>query len=201
MPAVALTDHGNLFAMVKFHREAEKRGVKPVIGAISGSPTAASVPSPLLRCLRRTTRFPEPHAARVAELPGRPGTRPALLAREWLDAATTSGLIALSGGPGRRRPRAAGGPPAKPVRSSRAGRSSSATGTTSRSSVPAGRARKRTSQECRARRRPRAPVVATNDVRFLAAMSSRRTRHVSASAEAIDSMTRGGRGHTRQSNT
>src|ERR671910_3495609 len=33
MPAVALTDHGNLFAMVKFHREAERRGVKPVIGA------------------------------------------------------------------------------------------------------------------------------------------------------------------------
>src|SRR5512134_2826430 len=33
MAAVALTDHGNLFAMVKFHREAEKRGIKPVIGA------------------------------------------------------------------------------------------------------------------------------------------------------------------------
>src|SRR5687768_5233429 len=33
MPAVALTDHGNLFAMVKFHREAEKQGVKPLIGA------------------------------------------------------------------------------------------------------------------------------------------------------------------------
>src|SRR4026209_435071 len=33
MPAVALTGHGNLFAMVKFHREAEKRGLKPVIGA------------------------------------------------------------------------------------------------------------------------------------------------------------------------
>src|SRR5262245_41911929 len=33
MPAVGLTDHGNLFAMVKFHREAEKRGLKPVIGA------------------------------------------------------------------------------------------------------------------------------------------------------------------------
>src|SRR5262245_22155877 len=33
MPAVALTDHANLFAMVKFHREAEKCGIKPVIGA------------------------------------------------------------------------------------------------------------------------------------------------------------------------
>ena len=33
MPAVALTDHGNLFAMVKFYREAERSGVKPLIGA------------------------------------------------------------------------------------------------------------------------------------------------------------------------
>ena len=33
MPAVALTDHGNLFAMVKFHREAQKQGIKPLIGA------------------------------------------------------------------------------------------------------------------------------------------------------------------------
>ena len=33
MGAVALTDHGNLFAMVKFHREAERRGIKPIIGA------------------------------------------------------------------------------------------------------------------------------------------------------------------------
>src|SRR5688572_33513197 len=33
MPAVALTDHANLFAMVKFHREAERTGVKPLIGA------------------------------------------------------------------------------------------------------------------------------------------------------------------------
>jgi DNA polymerase-3 subunit alpha len=37
MPAVALTDHGNLFAMVKFHREAEKRGVKPLIVMSAGS--------------------------------------------------------------------------------------------------------------------------------------------------------------------
>src|SRR4026209_2571032 len=33
MPAVALTDPGHLFAMGKFPREAEKRGLKPVIGA------------------------------------------------------------------------------------------------------------------------------------------------------------------------
>jgi DNA polymerase-3 subunit alpha len=33
MPAVALTDQSNLFAMVKFYRAAEAAGIKPLIGA------------------------------------------------------------------------------------------------------------------------------------------------------------------------
>jgi DNA polymerase III subunit alpha len=33
MPAVALTDQNNLFALVKFYRAAEKAGIKPIIGA------------------------------------------------------------------------------------------------------------------------------------------------------------------------
>ena len=32
MPAVALTDQSNLFAMVKFYKEAQGAGVKPLIG-------------------------------------------------------------------------------------------------------------------------------------------------------------------------
>src|ERR1700731_5470256 len=32
MPAVAVTDHGNLFAAEHFHHEASTRGVKPIIG-------------------------------------------------------------------------------------------------------------------------------------------------------------------------
>ncbi len=32
MPAVAVTDHGNLFAAAKFFHEATTRGVKPIIG-------------------------------------------------------------------------------------------------------------------------------------------------------------------------
>ena len=32
MPAVALTDQGNLFALVKFYRSAQARGIKPLIG-------------------------------------------------------------------------------------------------------------------------------------------------------------------------
>ncbi len=32
MPAVAITDHGNLFGAIEFYQEAEKAGVKPIIG-------------------------------------------------------------------------------------------------------------------------------------------------------------------------
>ena len=32
MPAVALTDHGNLFGAIKFYQAAKKRNVKPIIG-------------------------------------------------------------------------------------------------------------------------------------------------------------------------
>src|SRR5680860_19969 len=32
MPAVALTDYSNLFALVKFYRAAHARGIKPIIG-------------------------------------------------------------------------------------------------------------------------------------------------------------------------
>ena len=32
MPAVAITDHGNLFAAESFYQKAKKRGVKPIIG-------------------------------------------------------------------------------------------------------------------------------------------------------------------------
>ena len=33
MPAVALTDQGNLFALVKFYKQAQAQGIKPLIGA------------------------------------------------------------------------------------------------------------------------------------------------------------------------
>src|SRR6188768_3100558 len=32
MPAVAITDHGNLFGAVEFYQEATKAGIKPIIG-------------------------------------------------------------------------------------------------------------------------------------------------------------------------
>jgi len=32
MPAVAITDHGNLFGVIEFYKNAHKRGIKPIIG-------------------------------------------------------------------------------------------------------------------------------------------------------------------------
>ncbi|MDD2373439.1 MAG: PHP domain-containing protein, partial [Syntrophomonadaceae bacterium] len=32
MPAVAITDHGVLYGVIDFYREAKKQGIKPIIG-------------------------------------------------------------------------------------------------------------------------------------------------------------------------
>ncbi len=99
MPAVALTDHGNVFAMVKFHREAEKRGVKPLVGADLWIADGGDRAEPVLVTLlaQDTTGFRNlTRLVSRSYLEGQARGRP-LLEREWLDAATTEGLIALSG--------------------------------------------------------------------------------------------------------
>ena len=100
MPAVALTDHGNLFAMVKFHREAERRGVKPVIGADLWIADGNDRLEPTLMTLLAQGEHGFRNLTRLVSrsyLEGQERGRP-LVAREWLDVATTEGLIALSGG-------------------------------------------------------------------------------------------------------
>ncbi|PKL06510.1 MAG: hypothetical protein CVV53_03925, partial [Spirochaetae bacterium HGW-Spirochaetae-9] len=32
MPAVAITDHGNLYGAIDFYRQAKKAGIKPIVG-------------------------------------------------------------------------------------------------------------------------------------------------------------------------
>ncbi|MGB5133233.1 MAG: PHP domain-containing protein, partial [Steroidobacteraceae bacterium] len=99
MPAVALTDQSNLFAMVKFYREAQRQGVKPIIGVDvwlreegdRSEPTRLTLLVQNLGGYRNLTRL-----VSRSYLEGQDRGRP-LLDRAWLDAATTAGLIALSG--------------------------------------------------------------------------------------------------------
>ena len=54
MPALAVTDQNNLFAMVKFYREALKQGVKPIIGVdiLLRTKGERAVPHRLTLCAR-----------------------------------------------------------------------------------------------------------------------------------------------------
>jgi DNA polymerase III subunit alpha len=97
MPALALTDAGNLFGMVKFYGAARAAGVKPIIGADCWLQNESDREKPfriLLLCASRTGYL------RLSELLSRAWLRNqhrgrAELAREWLEDA--EGLIALSG--------------------------------------------------------------------------------------------------------
>jgi len=100
MPAVALTDQGNLFAMVKFHREAEKRGVKPIVGVDLWVTDGGERAEPALLTLLAQDAAGFRNLTRLVSrsyLEGKDRGRP-MLARAWLDGASTEGLIALSGG-------------------------------------------------------------------------------------------------------
>jgi DNA polymerase III subunit alpha len=98
MPAIALTDESNLFAMVKFYRAAQSRGVKPLIGVDlrlrdgeRQEPARLTLLSQNLAGYRNLTRL-----MTRAYLEGQRRGVP-LVDRSWLTPATTSGLIALSG--------------------------------------------------------------------------------------------------------
>src|SRR5690349_16222069 len=99
MPAVAVTDQNNLFAMVKFYREALKHGVKPIIGVdvlLRGRGERA-VPTRLTLLCKDAAGYQNvTNLITRAWLEGQDRGVP-LLDRAWLDANTTTGLIALSG--------------------------------------------------------------------------------------------------------
>jgi len=99
MPAVALTDQANLFAMVKFYRAAMERGVKPVIGVDlwlreTGERVEASRLTLLAQNLagyRNLTRLVS-RAYTQGWQRGVPTVDPG-----WLDAQSAAGLLCLSG--------------------------------------------------------------------------------------------------------
>jgi DNA polymerase III subunit alpha len=99
MPAVGVTDQNNLFAMVKFYREALKRGVKPIIGVdvLLRMRGERAVPARLTLLCKDPGGYQNvANLITRAWLEGQDRGTP-LIDRSWLDAATTAGLIALSG--------------------------------------------------------------------------------------------------------
>ena len=99
MPAVAITDQCNLFAMVKFYRAAIQAGVKPIIGvdAWLENPESNAAPSRLLLLCQDDAGYRNlTQLVSKSYLEGQHGGVP-LLRREWLQG-HCDGLIALSGG-------------------------------------------------------------------------------------------------------
>ncbi|HAK53579.1 MAG TPA: DNA polymerase III subunit alpha [Gammaproteobacteria bacterium] len=99
MPAVGITDHNNLFALVKFYKTAQESGVKPIVAAdVMIAPQRENDdPAPLVLIARDETGY-----RNLSELVSRSYTdgqdaRHICLKREWV-AAQPDGLLALSAG-------------------------------------------------------------------------------------------------------
>ena len=99
MPALALTDRSNVSGMVKFYREARAAGVKPIVGCDCWLQNAADRDKPYRFLLLAASRAGYlrlcdllSHAWLHNQHRGRPEFQ-----REWFEAKTSEGLIALSG--------------------------------------------------------------------------------------------------------
>ena len=100
MPAVALTDECNLFAMVKFYRAALASGLKPIIGVDLWIREAGEREAPsrlTLLCQNEAGYLNLSRLVSRAYLEGERQATP-LIERDWLTAGALGGLIALSGG-------------------------------------------------------------------------------------------------------
>ncbi|HET7757853.1 MAG TPA: DNA polymerase III subunit alpha [Steroidobacteraceae bacterium] len=99
MPAVAVTDQNNLFAMVKFYREALRAGVKPVIGVDLAVHEEGERREPSRLTLLCQNLAGYRNLARLvsrAYLEGQERGVPRI-ERDWLTPGDLAGLIALSG--------------------------------------------------------------------------------------------------------
>ena len=102
MPAVAVTEHGNMFSAIGVPRLARERGVKPILGCEvyvapnsrhEGGPPAETTTT--WCCSRRREGLSQPHEARVRRLHG--GVLPQAAHRQGTARAAREGLIGLSG--------------------------------------------------------------------------------------------------------
>ena len=99
MPAVALTDQGNLFGMVKFYRAAMAAGIKPIVGADLWVKNSNKLSCPfrlVFLCQNHEGYLNLTRLISRAYLEGQHQGVP-MIDASWLDDAS-SGLIVLSGG-------------------------------------------------------------------------------------------------------
>ena len=99
MPAVALTDQSNLFAMVKFYRAALKQGIKPIFGVdawLREKDQQGGFTRIVLLCQNRTGYLNLAELISCSYREGQHAGRPCL-EYDWL-AKRNEGLIVLSGG-------------------------------------------------------------------------------------------------------
>ena len=98
MPSVAVTDHCNLFSVVKFYKEALAAGVKPIIGAdvLVGSADGRAPLDRLVLLCRNTEGYQNlKRLVTRSYVEGQQNGTPVIFA-EWLNETTVAGLIALS---------------------------------------------------------------------------------------------------------
>jgi DNA polymerase-3 subunit alpha len=98
MPAVALTDQSNLFALVKFYKAAEAAGIKPIAGAdlwVADHEGRAHPHRLTVLCQNRDGYLNLSRLLSRAYAEGRHGDL-AIVELDWLDT-TSAGLIALAG--------------------------------------------------------------------------------------------------------
>jgi len=100
MPSVAMTDQGNVFGLVKFYRQAQKNGIKPVIGVDLkiDNPDESERPHGLVLLCQNVTGYR--NLTRLVTRTYLEGQRRGvpLADRSWLTVESCDGLIALSGG-------------------------------------------------------------------------------------------------------
>src|ERR1700751_5552358 len=99
MPAVAVTDQNNLFAMVKFYREALRSGLKPLVGVDMLVREEGERATPSRLTLLCQSQIGYRNLARLLTrvyLEGQERGSPRI-ERRWLSAGALEGLIALSG--------------------------------------------------------------------------------------------------------
>ena len=98
MPAVALTDQSNLFALVKFYKAAEAAGIKPIAGCdlwVAARDERAAPQRLTLLCQNREGYLNLSRLLSRAYAEGRHGEH-AIVGIDWLDE-HNAGLIALAG--------------------------------------------------------------------------------------------------------